>query len=210
MFWADVGCRGGDSNERSNRDPVNVGCCGGALVAGVGAAEGSWLDCCTGFLEGLTSHASSSNPRVSFFGGGGTVSNGVGTASGLGFAFSSPFSLCLNLLASTTSLLCTVGAGRPLRVLFLSAPPGPEKRPPPSPSGACPPSSYVRLAATERNVEDQTEDIPVRPNLESKYFITRSISPSLRPSVRNTDGLISPRTFSSIESLLKLKAYLSH
>ena len=94
-----------------------------------------------GVFEGLTSHASSSKPRVSFFGGGGAVSDGVGTASDLDFAFSSSFSRCLNVLASTTSLLCTVGAGRPLRVLFLSAPPGPEKRPPPSPSGVCPPFS---------------------------------------------------------------------
>ena len=145
MFWAGVGCRGGDSRERSSNDPVNVGCCGGALGASVGAAAGCWLGCCVGVLEGLTSHASSSKPRVSFFGGGGAVSDGIGTASDLGFAFSSPFSFCLNVLASTTSLLCTVGAGRPLRVLFLRAPPGPEKRPPLSPSGACAPSPMSTL-----------------------------------------------------------------
>lgn len=139
MFGAGVGCRGGDSRERSSSDPVRVGCCGGALAAGVGAAVGSRLDCCAGVLEGLTSHASSSKPRVSFLGGGGADSNDFGTPSDPGFAFSSSISLCLNVLASTRSLLCIVGAGRPLRVLFRRAPPGPEKRPPASPSEACPP-----------------------------------------------------------------------
>ena len=140
-----MGCSGGDSRDRSSNDPVKVGCCGGALAAGVGATAGCWLDCCVEFLEGLTSHASSSNPRGSFLCGGGAASNGVGTVSGLGFSFSSSFSLCLKVFASTTSLLCTVGAGRPLRVLFLSAPPGPENRPPPSASGACAPSPTSAL-----------------------------------------------------------------
>ena len=112
------------------------------------------------------------------------------------------------------SLVCTAGAGRPLRVLFLSVPPGPENRPPPvllgeatplSPSSSLPIVS-LSLKLTLRNLDFA----PVRPYLLSRNFITRIMSPSFKPRVRSTAGVMSDNTPSSIESRLKLKAYLSH
>lgn len=152
----------------------------------------------------MTSHASSSNLTLSFLGGGGADANDVVTDS-VGVAFLS-LPLCFKLSASTTSLLWTGGAGRPLRVLFLKVPPGPEKRPPPvslGDSGASPSSSST-LLLTFRSLD------LFRLNFVSKYFMTRRTSPSLRPSVRRTDAVISGSIVSSIESLWKLKAYLSH
>ncbi len=101
------------------------------VVAG-GASVGFCEDCCAGCFEGLISQALSSKPLASFFGGAGAWAKGVSLRS---LAFSSVASFSFNILASTTSSLCTAGAGRPLRVLFLRAPPGPEKRPPPALSG---------------------------------------------------------------------------
>ena len=175
------------------------------LVAG-GASAGFCDGCCSGCFEGLISHALSSKPLASFFGGAGAWAKGVSVRS---LALSLLASFSFNILASTTSSLCTAGAGRPLRVLFLRAPPSPENRLPPTLSRDVAPSLISALAPSTiwRRV---FFNLPVRPNLVSRYFITRSISPSLRPKVRNTGAVISASTFSSIESFEKLNAYLSH
>ena len=114
------------------------------LVAG-GASAGFCDGCCAGCFEGLISQALSSKPLASFSGGAGARAKGVSIRS---LAFSSLASFSFNMLASTTSSLCTAGAGRPLRVLFLRAPPGPEKRPPPTLSGDVAPSLISALASS--------------------------------------------------------------
>lgn len=111
------------------------------LIAG-GASAGFCAGCCAGCFEGLISQALSSKPLASFFGGAGAWAKGVSVRS---FAFSSRASFDFNILASITSSLCTGAAGRPLRVLFLRAPPGPEKRPPPALSGDVAPSVISAL-----------------------------------------------------------------
>ena len=155
---------------------------------------GTTLGCC---LDGFTSQASSSKPPlVLLSGSGGAEAIGVDTDSAWSsIFFSVPF--CLKLSASTTSLLWTAGAGRPLRVLFLKVPPGPENSPPP-------------LLLGESGLSLSPDSPFLRLNLLSRYFITLRISPSLRPNVRRTSGVISGRLVSSIESLLKLKVYRSH
>lgn len=103
-----------------------------------------------------------------------------------------------NALASTVSFVWIVGAGRPFRVLFLKAPPGPENNPPalpPSPSWPSP-ELTLRLFA--------------RPYLLSRNRITLIISPSRIPSVRSTVASTSGRTLSSMESFWKICAYRSH
>lgn len=175
------------------------------FIAG-GASAGFCDDCCAGCFEGLISQALSSKPLTSFFGGAGAWARGVSVRS---LVFSLRASFDFNILASTTSLLCTGAAGWLLRVLFLRAPPGPEKRPPPALSGDVAPPVISALAPSTR-LSRVNFNLPVRPNLVSKYFITRNISPSLRPNVRNTGAVISGSTFSSIESFEKLNAYLSH
>ena len=131
------GTKGSDSKDKSNKEPVIAGCCGGAVAAGgeatAGFAAGSGTDC----LEGFTFQASSSNPLVSFLGGAGALDKGVSARS---FALSSAGLFWANLVASTTSWLSTAGAGRPLRVLFLNAPPGPENSPPAASSEGAPPA----------------------------------------------------------------------
>ena len=102
------------------------------MAAAAGAAAGFCAICCAGRFDGLTSHASSSKPLVSFLGGAGAWDTGVSARSD---RLSSPDAFWLNLVASTTSSLWTAGAGLPLRVLFLKAPPGPEKSPLVAPSG---------------------------------------------------------------------------
>lgn len=121
--------------------------------------------------------------------------------------------LCLNAFASTTSSFCTAGAGRPFRVLFRSAPLGPEKRPPLVPTGEVVPlpSSSALITSSPAKLTFLSFDLrPVRPYFESKNLVTRITSPSLRPKVRKTDGVMSGSTVSSMESLLKLNAYRSH
>ena len=115
----------------------------------MGAVTGFWAGFCGACFEGLTSHASSSKPCVSFLGGAGARASGVSVRSS---ALSSLDSFWLNLLALTTSSLWTAGAGRPLRVLFLSVPPGPEKRPPPALSGDVTPRNNQHMVALHRTV----------------------------------------------------------
>lgn len=98
---------------------------------------------------------------------------------------------CSNALGSTVSVFCTVGAGLPFLVLLRSAPPGPENRPPSSVSAV--PFVAGRL----------------RSNFSSRFFMTRRISPSLSPSVRNSVGLTSRRFSSPIWSRENADAYLS-
>ena len=156
--------------------------CGSGLgaVAGLGVA-----DC----FAGLTVQASFSNPGRSFCGGGGPASS------------SSPFSLLLKALSSTTSLLSRAGAGRPFRVLFRKAPPGPENRPPPI-SGDPPLSAAEDVSM--RFLLRIMACLLLRLYFVSRYFVIRRMSPSLRPRVRKTEGVISGRIDSSIESFLKL------
>jgi hypothetical protein len=167
--------------DSSLMEPVRAGG-GGAdaatVAAGAGAEAGGGFEAAeagvdAGCLGGLTSHALSSNPAI-FFSGGGADARGVGVASTGLLTASSVF--CSKAFGSTTSLVCTGGAGRPLRVLFLRAPPGPEKRPPSSP--------FSKLTPF-------LEDSPVRPYLLSRCFVTRRMSPSFTPSVRNNFSVIS-------------------
>lgn len=179
------------------------------MVVGVGAdlTVGAIL----GFFEGLTSQASSSKPFVGLFSGFDTDANGV--CSERSFSDFSAFALCLKVAASTTSSFCTAGAGRPFRVLFLSAPPGPENSPPLAPLGEVdplPPSSAFVISSPLKLTFLSFDLAPVRPYFESKYLVTLRISPSFRPSVRKTVGVISGSILSSMESRLKLNAYLSH
>ena len=143
----------------------------------------------------LTPQASSSNPLWTFSLGGADVS-GVARASGGGLLVSLFSS---NAFASTTSFVWTVGAGRPLRVLFFNVPPGPENKPPAEPLVSSSPlvSSPAKLTFLNLDFE------PVRLYLMSRYFMTRRMSPSFRPKVRRTSGVISGNTLSSIESRLK-------
>ena len=185
-------------------EPVKIG--GGAGFAGCSGGSGSELcPVLTGCFEGLTSQASSSKLAVVLFflGGGGAAAKGVNAESdGDAIFFSLLFGFKLS--ASTTSLLWIGGAGRPFRVLLRRAPPGPEKRPPPSlgDRGASP-SSVSPLLLTFRSFD------LLRLNFVSRYFMTRKISPSLRPNVRNTEAFISGNIVSSIKSLWKLNAYRS-
>ena len=167
----------------------------GRSVSG-GAAAG---DC--GFLDGFTSQASSSNPRLSLAGGGGA---GAESESCLPL-LTSPFSFGLKAFSSITSLLSTAGAGRPFLVLFLRAPPGPEKRPPLGPSAVARSDAMNFGQIVDLKLAGK-DSLPDRPYLVSKYFMTRSLSPSLKPSVPRTEGVISGNMFSSIESLANARA----
>lgn len=161
-------------------------------------------------FKGFTSQAASSKPPGDFLSGMRSVAVGAGSERS---STRSPATLCLKVWASTTSSFCTAGAGRPFRVLFLSAPPGPENNPPPLPVGEIetPPSSSLLITSSPPKLTFLGFDFsPVRPYLVSRYFITLRISPSFRPSVRSTGGVISGSTDSSIESRAKLDAYLSH
>lgn len=154
----------------------------GAAEAGVEVAEEA-VGCSLTFRG---SHALSSNPvlirRSGFGGAAGAVVRGVGTAS-VGVAV--PFSLEAKALASTTSFVSTAGAGRPFLVLFLMAPPAPANRPP---------------FAVSPLVAAPSIGVLCRPNLLSRCFITRRMSPSLRPSVRSSVGVISCWLSSPISS----------
>lgn len=105
------------------------------------------------------------------------------------FAGSSLFGL--NASMSTTSFVWTVGAGLPLRVLFRSAPPGPENKPPSAPLALPSPPS------------------PFLPYLLSRNFITRRLSPSFRPNVRSNGGWTSGKISWPISSAAKARAYFS-
>lgn len=155
-------------------------------------------------FDGFTSHASSSKPSSSFFSGADTEPVGIGADSEWSVRVSSSAFLDLNTLGSTTSWVCTAGAGRPLRVLFRSVPPGPEKSPPTVPLGEVVPLS----ASFAVSIESSSPKLTflsfvlalIRLYLLSRYFMTRRMSPSLRPKVLNTVGVISGNTLSSMES----------
>jgi hypothetical protein len=87
-------------------------------------------------------------------------------------------------------------------VLLRRTPPGPEKRPPPFSS----PSSMTVLFP---KLTDRLSPAPVRPYLLSRNFVTRKMSPSLRPSVRKSLSVISGRFSSPIWSPLNARAYRS-
>lgn len=161
-------------------DPVKVG--GGGCT---GAGAGAGVACCGwDCFVGLTSHASSSKPPVADFDtGAGADAIGVGTDSASVFACGSPEFCWENAFGSTVSLVWVAGAGRPLRVLFLRAPPAPENRPP-SPSASSDPFLPFRL-----------------------YFVSRClmilrISPSRSPRFLKTVASTSGSTLSSMLSLL--------
>lgn len=170
--------------------------------------------CCTALeasFDGFTSQmASSSNPRLSLFGGAGAEAKGVETDFNLAFVSSSCDFPCFRASASTTSLLWIAGAGRPFRVLFRRAPPGPENKPPVVFGDVATSWSPSTPSPSPKLTFRSLDDAPVRENLLSRYFITRRISPSFKPKVLKTAGVMSGRTVSSIESRLKLNAYLSH
>ena len=136
---------------------LTLGCGGSGAATGAGAgADAGAVGVCV--LAGLTSHASSSKPPLASLAG--AEVRGVALASA-GASLDAGLSiLCLKAFSSTTSFVCTAGAGLPLRVLFLSAPPGPENSPP---SPAAPFSEG-----------------PLRSYLLSRYFMTRNMSPSFR------------------------------
>jgi hypothetical protein len=174
------------SRESSCIDPVSWACLGagagsGARAAGCGVGSGA-------FLAGFTLHASSSKPVAGLDGAEAAAAWG---AAAVGDDVLPSESVCdENALGSTTLLVSTGGAGRPFLVLFRSVPPGPENRPP---SLSSAPLTFL-----------------VRPYLVSRNLITLMISPSRRPRFRRTLASTSGRTLSSIESLEKAWAYLSH
>ena len=103
----------------------------GGSGMGAGVATGGALASGAGVFEGLTFQASSSNPDTPECVG--AEVSGVAVASA-GCAFLEGSSeACLNASGSTTSLVCTAGAGLPFLVLLRRAPPGPEKSPPSPP-----------------------------------------------------------------------------
>lgn len=173
---AGLGWSGGESKERSPMDPVGTGAginCAGGSVFGGGAGLGAGA-AAEAAVDGLTSQALSSKPENALRIGADV--NGVAAPSEGALLLPGSLEFCLNASASTTLFVCTVGAGRPLLVLFRSAPPGPEKSPPAAPL-ASPASLPLALL-----------------NLASSVFMTRRISPSFRPKVRSNCGCTSGRT----------------
>ena len=185
--------------ESSPMDPVSAGGAGAGAGVGAGADAGGG-DGATGAAEadtdraGFTSQALSSKPSA-LFPGTEADARGVATASATAGFLTVSSVFCSKAFGSTTSLVCTGGAGRPLRVLFLRVPPGPEKRPPDS----SPFSAKLTLRLSP----------PVRLYLASRNFITRRISPSLTPKVRRSFSVMSGMFSSPIWSRVKACAYLS-
>lgn len=100
--------------------------------------------------------------------------------------------------------------GLPLRTLFLSLPSGPaEKRLGASPRGCLPVScacSCLASSSSRRSCSALASSTGLGFRASIAFF-TRMISPSLRPSERMVDSVISGRMASSILSRSKDKAY---
>ena len=102
---------------------------GAGAGVGSGALAGAGSDVCV--LDGLTSHASSSNPLFELDeAAAGSFPEAAAGDDGLASLDPESFEKALR---STTLFVSTGGAGRPFLVLFRNVPPGPEKSPP-SPS----------------------------------------------------------------------------
>lgn len=190
------GWRGWVRRESSCIAPVGAGTIGfgAGVVAGTGAGagagvvelgasaerEGAWAavsaEVC--LFEGFTFHASSSKPlAVVPVADAGVMTGGAGDLASVAL---DPVACDVKAFGSITSLVCEFGLGRPLVVLFLSVPPGPEKRPP-----------------------DSSSPFFFRAYLLSKNLIILMISPSLMPILRSMVASTSGKTLSSIESLVK-------
>lgn len=150
-----MGWRGGLRRERSAIAPVNC-CCAGADVAAGGDFE-AIADGAISCLDCLTSQALSSKPVSTCFSTGGCGDDGVS----VGLDASTSF--CSNAFGSTASPAWTVGAGRPLRVLFRNMPPGPEKSP------EDPPCSPLPMTSSPPKLTFLNFDLdPVRLNMLSR------------------------------------------